>query len=175
MRILVIAGACLWGLVAFLELTDAGVGCFSQVFLVLGGGTIALAWIGVSIAQPQVFDTPRVCLRWCAVPAIGLLAAVLATTNVGLMVRVWLSEAELRDFAEQVIADPDHSKTVPRRVGLLTVDRVWADERQIRIYTAPSGFLDCAGVMYCPDGDEPRSPGRHAHLFGPWWWYWERF
>ena len=175
MRILVMAGACVWSVVALLELTDAGVGCLSQLFLVLGGGAIALTWIGVSIAKPQVFSTPRVRWCWWAVPAIGFLAAILAATNVGLTIRVWLSETELREFAEQAIADPDQDKTYPHRVGWLTVHRVWADERQVRIYTAYSGFFDCAGVVYCPDGDEPRSPGRHAHLFGPWWWYWERF
>jgi hypothetical protein len=160
MRMLVMAGACVWG--------------FSQLFLVLGGGAIALTWIGVSIAKPQVFNTPRVRWCWWAVPAIGLLAAVLAVTNVGLTIRVWLSDAELREFAEAVIADHDHRKTTPRRVGLLVVRSAGVEGRQVYLQTA-SGFLDVAGVVYCPDGDVPLYADRHSQLFGPWWWFWEDF
>jgi hypothetical protein len=52
---------------------------------------------------------------------------------------------------------------------------VKADEDEVCLYT---GGFDPSGFVYRPDGKSPESVGkarRYEHLFGPWWWFKERF
>jgi hypothetical protein len=174
MRTAVIIAGWLWCLAALPVLSDAGESLlFLALFLM--GMLIGLIWTAYSIAVPAVFRNSRLRWLWLSVPAIGLLGVLLAATHRDLAIRVWLCESQLRDYAESFRRNPNAAQRFDHRwVGLFEVDGVSADGDQVMLYTARSGWLDSAGIVYRPDGAQP-SFGRCEHLFGPWWWFWEDF
>lgn len=176
MRRLVVLAGWLWGLVALPHLTDAGVDFLWGPTLFFNGGLVGLMWVTYSAAVPGVFRSPRTRWAWMSVPAIGLAGVLLASTHRDLAVRVWLCESTLTEYAESIRRTPDAARRIEyRRVGLFEVQGTTADENEVLLYTAGSGFMDSAGLVYRPDGSRPQHTRRVEHLYGPWWWFFERF
>jgi hypothetical protein len=86
---------------------------------------------------------------------------------------VRLCDPELRECAESVRQNPEAGRD-SRRVGLFDVKYASADENQVMLYTTGAGFMDSAGIVYRPDGAPP-DYCRYEHLYGPWWWFWQKF
>lgn len=176
MRYVVIGVGLMWGLAALPEVTDAAVGFGWFILLFFGGGLTGLVWVAYSLAKPDVFRAPRVRWLWLSVPMIGVGGLLMGLTHRDLAMRVWFCDSELREYAERVRQNPDAPRGSPGRVGLFEVRHVSADDKEVFLYTAGAGFMDSAGIVYRPDGERPEG-GRHRyeHLYGPWWWFWERF
>ena len=175
----VIVGGWIWGLIALEGYTDAGVDGATALVLFLGGCLFGFMWVTLSREAPDVFRKPLMRWFWLSVPVIGLGGLCLSCTHGGLALRMQLCESKLRDYAEGFRQHPDTARRIDRHgVGLFWVEGVIADENEVHLYTARSGMMDSAGIVYRPDGKSPESDyGRrqHAHLFGPWWWFWEKW
>ena len=176
MRYVVIGAGWLWGLAALPQVTDAAVGFFWFTVLLFGGGSTGLVWGVYSFAAPDVFRVPRVRWMWLSVPVIGVSGFLLGLTHRDLALRVWLCNSELREYAEAARQNPEVPQGLHRLVGLFKVGYTSADEKQVMLYTAGAGFMDSAGIVYRPDGQRPdHHRCRYEHLYGPWWWFWEKF
>ncbi len=173
-RVIVLSG-WIWFLAALPEVTDAAMSILWWMVLLFSGVLIGLAWVVYSCAYYVAFRALFIRWWWLSVPALGFLAIALATTHRDLAVRVWLCDSTMTEYAEEARRDPESVRGVfGRRIGLFNVSHTSADENQVLFFTA-SAYLDSAGVAYRPNGLPPEYVHRSEHLYGPWWWFWERF
>jgi hypothetical protein len=174
MRPFVIGSAWVWFLVALPHLTDAGWNPFWFLLLAGSGLVIGLVWVGHSLSLPAVFRMRRTRWAWLSVPLVGVLSVALQYNLNGLRLRVWLSEPQLRAFAEEA-RQSERYDTRTIWVGLVEVTTVSTyDPSEVRLITT-SGFLDRYGLAYRPDGPPPEWSWRYTHLFGPWYRLYDRF
>jgi hypothetical protein len=177
MRYVIIAAGWVWMLLALPQVTNADVDLGWFMCLLFTGPVIGLAWVGYSAVFPGVLRTSRLRWAWWSVPAAGVFPVVLSATGFGLVARVWLCEAELREFANAVREGRAEVRTgdPPRRVGLFWVYDASGTVDTAYLITA-RGFIDRYGLAYRP-GLAPTDDSRHdyRHLFGPWYHYREKF
>lgn len=111
---------------------------------------------------------------WIVVPLCVVLGAGLTTSNLLLMVRVYLSAGALVASAPALAVAPDLELFErPRRVGLFRVREFTQFDRELRFKTSECGLVDTCGIVYSPGGPPPnRGEDSFYHLYGPWWhWY----
>lgn len=174
MRRVIVLSGWIWFLLALPQVTNAAVGLMWFLVLFPSGITIAVSWIADSVARPAMLKTSVTRLSWLSVPALGVLALGLSFTHRDLALRVRVSDSVLSEAAEnakQQSVEDRHSGS--RRIGVFVVDHIMVDEEQVYFYTA-SGFLDSYGIAYCPEG-KPTFCSSSEHLYGPWWWFYDRF
>jgi hypothetical protein len=175
MRYVVIVTGWVWGLFALEWVSSADDDPPIIAALLFYAAVIGLVWLLYSLCVPGVFLTSRVRWLWLSIPIIGLGMLFLGRTDVPLTARVWLCDAELREYAESARRDPQLARA-HGRVGLFRVAGTAADEKQVLLFTG-SGFLALTGIAYRPDGAPPeyrdglRRLGPSRHLYGPWWWF----
>ena len=149
---------------------------FTESLVFTSGVGLACLWVfvGIAIAPPR-----RIAFGlWASVPLALVFGAVLYGSEWPVKVRVWLCEAELRDYAERDTTEPP-SITSPQRVGLYTVYSVDRYAGVVDLMTRHDGF-DRGGITYAPHGlprrttnpfliDDDDRPGGYRHLYGPWY------
>ena len=120
--------------------------------------------------------------RWGQLGFISLMATLLFLTNVGLIVRVKISENNLVDKAEHILSLP-----VENQIQFQGLDRVQVGFFAIRIYKVDAVTRTVwfhtedgealfwvpslmGGIVYCEQG-KPVKIGEtsYQHLWGPWW------
>jgi hypothetical protein len=171
--VLVVA-AWVWAAVALVPATDAGWSLGWKVLLVPPVLIIGVAWAWWPRQPgPRTGRWSRV--AWLSVPAAALAVVAVDASNVGLLVRVWLCEDELRAFAEAARAGKEDvgasgPNDVP--VGLFHVDRTYGYGSEVAMVTSRAMFRDY-GVLYWPDPQRANfgDGGDCRHLFGPWYWF----
>jgi len=111
---------------------------------------------------------------WLTTSALIVLGFVLAGTLPLLSIRVYLSARALRESppALTMVSQEDLFKH-GRWVGLFHVTEFSAYGSELRFITSDCGLVDMCGIVYSPDGPpHNRGEDSFAHLFGPWWhWY----
>lgn len=165
--------AGLWLAFALVFLTDAS--CFILIGFGLAFGwlVLVLLWAVLAAVEPAVFRCRASRRRWLAAGTAAGLGVALATTDVGLVVRVALCQSALVRYAEQVGPDSYQSHEW-RRVGLFLVDGHEQKDGIVYLYTSQS-FLDREGIAYIPAGTTAEPFHQVRHLFGPWYWCMQRF
>jgi hypothetical protein len=161
--------AWLWLAVALPFLTDAGCDMFVALGLAASWAVLGIIWL---VLLPVGWRTGWAWLLSAGVA--GCLGLVFGLTNLGLVLRVALSESSLAGYAAEVQPDFLHP---PQRVGLFLVDGESTYDGIVFLYTS-QGFLNREGLAYVPPGTElPAQIPRHhlRHLYGPWYWACWRF
>jgi hypothetical protein len=111
---------------------------------------------------------------WLATSMLIVSGFVLASTLPLLSIRVYLSAKALRESSSVLtrVSQEDLFKN-GRWIGLFHVTEFSAYGSELRFITSECGLVDTCGVVYSPDGPpQNRGEDSFAHLFGPWWhWY----
>lgn len=174
----VLAG--IWLSIASPFITD--VSCNWLVSAVLLVSWISLACLAIgfvpvyfSLAPPRPRSwIPVHC--WLAAVAFLALGLISAVTDLGLILRVKVSEPWLNEYVAQVEAGTSERHEPSRRVGLIFVDETFERQGVILLYSCDCGFLNRCGVAYVPQG--ARLPGRIGllrNLSGRWYSFEWRF
>ena len=137
---------------------------------------LACLWALLNITTSVPHRTAR--SLWLSVPfALGF-GAVVYGSEWPVSFRVWLCEAELREYAEREAAERPSVES-PHRVGLYTVHEVDRYSGVVDLMTRHDGF-DKGGITYAPNGLPPRPTnnsvidddyrtGSYRHMCGPWY------
>ena len=144
---------------------------FHNVFLASCAGLlIGVLWLICSALYPRLFSKALAPI-WLTVPAAGLMGVLLAATDVGLLLRVVLSERALRnDIAQAPQLDP----VTPHWVGLFHVEESRSFDGGVYFYTSHS-WLNRHGVAQVPAGSKTAPRTRLRHLYGDWYSFEWRF
>jgi hypothetical protein len=161
-----------WLLLALPFLTNTSCDLFiglplGCIWLLLGA-----VWLVIPFAPPTAFYIRAKRNCWLASGFAGLLGLVLAFTDLGLIVRVALSESSLSAYATQVAPRDGDWGHEPRLVGLFLVDGESNEEGIVYLYTGKA-FIDRTGLALVPAGGKPSY--RVRHLYGPWYWFYWKF
>jgi hypothetical protein len=163
--------AWLWLATALPFLTNTGCDLLVGLWLVASWILLGTIWLAVS----------PLCWRvglwwWLSAGVAGCLGLLFSFTNVGLVLRVILSESSLTAYASEVMPDNASFLHGPRRVGLFEVDGEASYDGIVFFYTSQS-FLNREGLAYVPSGKVPAQIPRHSlqHLYGQWYWACWRF
>lgn len=166
---LLVALAWLWLVTVLPFVTDAACNMFIGFALAVSWMLLALVWLCVPLFAYPSLRSPRRRSYWLSAGLAGLLGLLLAFNNVGLQLRVALSERWLVEYVATVPPGTRESLHPFRRVGLFWVDGTEEKDGVVLLYTSTS-FLNRYGVAHVPDGATPPTHLRNVrHLFGPWY------
>lgn len=162
----------LWFVLALPFVTNTS--CDPFIALPLGIFWLLLAAVWLAILFTSLRDSWSRAKRnyWLSSGIAGLLGLVLAFTDVGLIVRLALSEFSLAAYAAQVPVERGNWGHPPRLVGLFLVDAESNEEGIVYLYTG-TAFIDRTGLALVPAGGKPLY--RVRHLYGPWYWFYWKF
>jgi hypothetical protein len=167
--------AWLWLLVAIPFLTDIGCDLLVGFLLFFTWLLMAVGWI--VLAFPWRSKTLSSRLWWFGAGIAGCMGVGLAVTDVGLTVRVALSQPWLDAYAAQVPANTHDSRHKPRWVGLFRVDGTENEQGVVFLYTSQA-FINREGLVYLPPGSGAGPFGLRyvqGRLSGPWHRFWWKF
>jgi hypothetical protein len=167
-----------WAGLAVVALSNAAVDLLA--FMVLAFGMLALGGLWcfrlmtatfLFLAKRRLFGRA---IAWCILPLALGVAAGLVWHDIGLRLRLRLSEHALSAFVETVpLGAHEDWREHPRRVGMFRILEVERIDDCVRFITTPD-YLDDAGLAYSPQGRPPRTGEDHyTHLRGP-WYKWNR-
>lgn len=133
---------------------------------------VALAWLIFSCVRPIWSGSAWQRTVWLSVPLAGVVSGVMAFTDLDLTARVWLWEADLKQYVDQQAVDADtytagHHPT--RSVGSFGVYRTFRYKGGVYLFMGASGLFTDAGIAYLPQGAELPTPVRARRLYGNWY------
>jgi hypothetical protein len=173
---LVVIAAWLWALGLLVAASDGLINLLESILLLAAGVFFGFLWV---CTAATCWGKSRFSERWVcmSVPPIWIVVGLLATTNLPLMARLWMSEAAFKESAESYISEPPRIEYGGRRIGFFNVDKVWCHGRTIAFATEGQPFIT-SGVICAPEGI-PSAPlpmeveellwARYTHLYGPWY------
>ncbi len=164
----------LWFLAALPFLTDAACNFLMAGVLAISWMILALAWVCALLMRHSLLNSASARRWWLSAGLAGLLGLLLVYTDLGLLLRVALSERELNAYNAAVPSGTRNIIHSNRQVGLFLVDGTEEINGVVVLYTS-SSFLDRHGVVFVPDGAIPPSDLSTRHLFGPWYSFRWRF
>lgn len=149
---------------------------FEGVWLVIVFAVSSAVFVVTAVVL-VILKRDRVNTRYVAVLfAVNAACLIASATWVPLSVRVLVSDAELRQYAENVLhRSGTNIHPLQRRVGSFHVRGAGNHDGAVYVSTGSDGMFGDAGLIYVPRrGAPPMWP--HAivqcdHLYGPWWRY----
>lgn len=172
---LILAGlSWLWLLTALPFITDAACNFIAAIVLALTWFALALTWL-CGLFVPYLLRSSSARLWWSSAGLAGLLGLVLAFSDVGLILRVALSERALNTYVASISPGTQNPIHPNHQVGLFFVDGTEESNGVVALYTS-SDFLDRQGIIFVPDAATP--PGHFQslrHLYGKWYSFWFHF
>ena len=137
-----------WLLGAALLLSNVALDGIKVFFFFVAGGVLGLSWL---LREYHRGAKSRSNTEWGAtifVPASGLLALVLAITDLDFDLRLAMSESALRADAS-LVSTGRSNLGKSRWVGLFYVEHV-EQQGKCTLWTTGNDFIDSVGVAYCP-------------------------
>lgn len=167
--------AATWSLLAVVGLFEMDL-IDDPGFLVIGLAAVWLlftvSWLGSSV---EAWRTLRK-REWLGAGLPLIVITILATTDVTLRLRLYVSDSQLRDLVGAAEAHKLSSKQDSHRAGLFYVYRVDARPGVAFLYTNRA-FLSEFGIAYMP-GERVDLRGKlkiTQHVTGPWYRFERRF
>jgi hypothetical protein len=160
-------GAWAWLLVAIPFFADTATPfplldlCFAAAWIAL-----ACAWFVSPIVSAAGLRWAPWRRWWIAAGVAGVIGLIVAATDLGLVVRLFLCERQLTAYAAAVAPGTSDVLQEPTSVGLFRVDKAEEDRGAVYLYTNSHQV----GLVYFPGGTSPPYRGgmKTHHLYGPW-------
>jgi hypothetical protein len=169
--------AGVWLLLAIPLVTDAGIG-LEAVILAGFGLELSVAWAVTGLVFLSRKRTWSSIAWFLSTPFAGLVAICLASHDIGLTMRIALSESSLKQHVAQ--APPGICRQISgKMVGLFLVSEEIECEGTIVLFTASSGLMNRAGLAYIPEGKR-MPPGEYRYrnirrVYKNWYRFEEKF
>jgi hypothetical protein len=174
--------ASLWCAIVVVTFSDAGVPFPTWLAVSFFGVFLAVvSIIGIAITYTRrraEASEPSRNLRWFILTTAMIISVfVLAGTSQLLWIRVYLSAKALQQSGPILAGvPPDTLYTQGRWIGLFHVREFAQFGSELRFITNECGIVDNCGIIFSPDGPPPsRGEDSFAHLFGPWWHWYQSF
>jgi hypothetical protein len=164
----------LWLIAAIVFFSDAALSVVTSNLWLLFGLFLIASWVRRFRRGQVPLVSPRNVALGLAVPASGLLGLVLLATDLGLLVRLKLSQPALNrlvaEFREDGRVDYESNRRI---VGLFGVKSVQVQGDLVKIETGSANWMDSGGLLYSHGANPPRKVRKRDlwHLDGPWWRY----
>jgi hypothetical protein len=144
-----------------------------EVFFLMMGVGLGLAWFILLLTTLGYCSREKVVLV-LTIPLVGILGVAGIETDVGLGLRLWLCENQLKQYAANAPPNPQGIHA-GERVGLFQVTRMQKSSGAFCLYDN-HGFLNRCGIAYVPPGTGPLLGIRMGHrVYGDWYTSWSKF
>lgn len=170
---LVLCASLFWIAAALIPSTDSSWDMSWQLLLLPTGVALMIGWTICARSASGFFAPGRIRLLQVFVVLTAVATVVVSQADFGLMVRLWLCEAEMESFSRKLLSgkeDIDFTSN-GKVVGLFHVKGTFTDNDRVAIVTS-RGFFGKTGIQICRNTD---TAGRRRHLFGNWYTYSDDF
>jgi len=175
--------AIVWCVIVVVTFSDAGVPFPTWLVVAFSGlGLLVCSVIGLGVtyalARRETSGWTRRNLRpWVFTFAVIIAGIALANTSQLLSIRLFLSARALQQSGPVLGTVPQEILYERGRwVGLFRVREFSQFGSELRFITNDCGLLDNCGIVFSPDGPPPhRGEDSFAHLYGPWWHWYQSF